>query len=320
MSNFADRIRLYVADDAESERFLTAKEMHDSFQDVIDAFSTPLAEFIPVTFEQNPKIPQSCGITRKNPFAVRMPAQEAIDAASDPVVLRVAGLLADTQQVVGVAIRLFIVPATAGSDDSPIVHHSLLKVFPEFRSKGIAPALLEKSVLFYDDPLKASSIRLHTGEDSGRWYWPRCGFDFVYDDDLQSVRAWFNECSLALGLDSDFSGLDHAFEFAQVGAFSERHLSYSFDEIRRRRQTRRAEFRDIQPTVHDSLLRLGIIAEENGFKLTDELPLGKNLLLYRSSANWPLYLPLADNSPGRQVFNIWLASRLGRNTELNRQS
>lgn len=320
MESLANRIRSFAADGDVDERYLDAEEMRESFPDVIDAFTTTLAEFIPITFEQNPSIPQSCGITRKDPFPVPQSPGAKHDVSPDSVVLRVAGLLADATQVVGVAIRLFIVPAKDGSDDSPVVHHSLLRISPNSRTRGIAPALLEKSVLYYDNSLGASSIRLHTGEDSGRWYWPRCGFDFVYDSDLHAVRDWFNECALALGLESDFSGLDHAFEFAQVGAFSERDLSCSFDDLRRQRQKRRAELRDIQPTVHDSLFRLGMIAEENGFKVNDPLPLGKCLLLYRKSANWPLYLPLADNSPGRQVFNIWLAGRLGRNTELDRQS
>lgn len=320
MESLANRIRAYSAANAVDERYLDAAEMHESFQDVIDAFTTPLAEFIPITLDRNPDIPQSCGVTRKNPFPVPSSPRVEDGISPESVVLRVAGLLVDDAKIVGVAIRLFIVPAKSGSDDSPVVHHSLLRVSPDCRTRGIAPALLEKSILFYDNSLGASSIRLHTGEDSGRWYWPRCGFDFVHDSDLFSVRDWFNECALALGLENDFSGLDHAFEFAQVGSYSERHLSFSLNEVRSHRQKRRTEFRDIQPTVHDSLLRLGMIAEENGFKVDDPLPLGKCLLLYRKSANWPLYLPLADNSPGRQVFNIWLAGRLSRNSELDRQS
>lgn len=173
-----------------------------------------------------------------------------------------------------------------------IAGHDLLRIEEPFRDAGLAVVVLARSFQLYDN-IGLRKVLLQASLTTGRWYWARCGFDFLTDEDRRRVHAFVQYVLDALGVSIDTRGFTSAEQFALIG----------------KAQGMTTSLEAIATAVGSSQFREELekdIAPGNGIEMTDLIDLGRALMI--SGPSWNGVLDL--QGPGRTAFEAYAQGRL----------
>ena len=249
---------------------LDTVDRQQAFAEVFDAFRPPHFDLFP--------LPDDCAI------------------AVSSHAIRVSGVIVDTsnRQVVGQLAR------TIGLDEG-VATHDFLSLQQPYRDIALTPVLIWQSFGFYDTIGLFAAI-VHAALQTGRWYWARLGFEFILPRYRNAVARWGRAVNAALGAPIDVSTFTEARQWALAGA-TPPVAETTFEEIARAMpRARWGHFGDQSLGSY-----LGVVAEANGLRFDQRIPLGRAIML--SGPDWWGFFPLADAARRRQL-ELYVTSRL----------
>lgn len=247
---------------------LNAETRHDAFAELYSAFTPSGFRFVP--------FPNECAIT----------------VAGHRVSLKAVIVDDRIGQVVAEIVRDVLL-------DQKAVVHELLKVQDVYRGVALSYVLLNQAFPLYRQ-IGLERVLVHAAMETGRWHWARLGFDFLTPDDRKIIMAWALAALGGLGK----GGVDPnapARRVAQLGSGSPSETA-SMDEVRVAVETQITAWRaDPALTANvDALLaewnqrsraetggqfdmldadRVRVIAARNRLEATDQIALGKAIML-----------------------------------------
>lgn len=171
------------------------------------------------------------------------------------------------------------------------VVHDLFAIEPEFRGRGLAPAILKSSFDYYDR-IGIQVVVVHAALETGRHYWARCGFDFL-PGERAKVDAWFNEVLQGLGIVFDTSSFTHANDYTTLsGLVSPEKVSLE-------------EIAACTTMPRDHVVE---VAEKNGLTMDEKIDLARAIML--TGPDWEGILRLDPAGHDRRVFENFFQLRV----------
>jgi hypothetical protein len=251
---------------------LDTVDRQQAFAEVFDAFRPPNFDLFPQ--------PDEC----------------AIAAAGH--VIRVSGVIVDTanRQVVGPLVRTI-------SFDTGIAEHNFLELQQPYRDNALTPVLIWQSFGFYDRIGLFAAV-VHAALQTGRWYWARLGFEFATPQFRNNVRRWGRAVNAALASPLDVSTFTEARQWALAGS-TPPVVDVTFEEMAQAMP--RARWAHFGGQSFGSYL--GIVADTNGLRFDQRIPLGRAIML--SGPDWWGFFPLGDAARRHQL-EQYMLSRLRR--------
>lgn len=232
------------------------------------------------------------------PTGFRLHADHSIcqivgNGPTDPGALVLGGTLRARGDLACTIVRT-VVPEARGAI------HNYLKAEDQFRGEALAPTILRQSFLYFDR-IGVEQVLVHAGLETGKYYWARCGFDFMYPGERDQVRQWFEFLLPRLGhANIDLTQVTAAYHLAVVGKQAD--LTTTMDAI----------FNAARPLFLDAQVALASyrqVWDDNGLDYGADVPLGKALFL-TYPAMWWGRMDLAMTSPQRTVFEEYAQSRI----------
>ncbi|HEV7493265.1 hypothetical protein [Baekduia sp.] len=178
-----------------------------------------------------------------------------------------------------------------------VANHEFLRVHGDYQGTALAPLVIRQSFLFFDR-IGIETAIVHAGLETGVYYWARCGFDFLKEEEREHVRAWFSVMLDALGLDFD-DNLQTAYQLVNVGKETDERVSM---EMLAKVFPGGAE--NVEVREHFESAAVG-----NGMAYGQEMDLGKALFLSYPRAWWG-YMDLNLKAGQRVLFEVYAQSRL----------
>jgi len=247
---------------------LSKASRHDAFAELYGAYTPPGFRLMP------------------------FPDDSAIHVSDHRVFVR--AVIADDveRQVVGEIERDLIL-------DHAVVRHELLKLQDAYRGSGVSLVLLGRALPIYRQ-LGLRAVVLHAALETGRWHWARLGFDFATPSERAIALGWGALALAGLGrepIDPDAP----ARRLAQLGTGSPPERVSMVDvwgavqaELARWRadpERRRAADELVREWDRRALAesanrfttfdphRLALLAARNGLDVSDQIALGKAIML-----------------------------------------
>jgi hypothetical protein len=179
------------------------------------------------------------------------------------------------------------------------VWHNYFRTHGEFRGTGLAPLVLRQSFAFFDR-LGIRRAVVHAGLETGVYYWARCGFDFLVEDERQDVRNWFTGVLRALGHPMDISHLHTAYELATVGKVTDEKTSMKVIAEQLRRGA-------VSPSVRRLFQEA---ARANNIRYDQDIDLGRAIFLAYPKLWWGYLDLLFTAGAQRAIFEAHAQSRI----------
>lgn len=247
------------------------------------------------------------------------PDECRVDPADHSIELVGAVVDQARRQVVGVINRKLVL-------DIASVKHEFLRLQRPYRGAGLTPLLLERSLAFYDS-IGIRHVHVHAALETGRWYWARLGFDFATPGDRGLVATWGTIALMALSeklLPPD----SPARRWAQLGS-GDPPVLISLEDLRAKMEVlvaagladpaTRAQFEDLE-NAYSGLFGVGWMdvdrfvacAEDNGFAVADDVPIGRAIML--TGPDWNGVFDLS-NQGARDAFEEELNRALKKSAQ-----
>jgi GNAT superfamily N-acetyltransferase len=251
------------------------------------------------------------------------PDDSALYGSEHRIVVR-AVIADDIQgQVVGEIERDLIL-------DHDVVRHELLKLQDAYRGSGVSLVLLSQALPIYRQ-LGLRAIVVHAALETGRWHWARLGFDFATPSERATAIGWGVLALAGLGR-APISPDAPARRLAQLGTGSPPEAAsmaevrgavevelacWRADPARRivadelaREWDRRARAESADRFTALDSARTALLASRNGFDASEEIALGKAIML--AGPDWEGVFDLADQASQDafdREFSRYFASR-----------
>ncbi len=215
--------------------------------------------------------------------------------------------------------------------DREVVRHELLKLQDAYRGRGVSLLLLDRALPIYRR-LGLRAVAVHAALETGRWHWARLGFDFATLSERAVVLGWAALALAGLGrepIDPDAP----ARRLAQLGTGSPSEEASMADvrsaveaELARwradpaRRATvdqlaqewdRRAQAESAGRLTALDPARTALLAGRNGLDASDEIALGKAIML--AGPDWEGAFDLADQA-SQDAFEREFSRQFARRT------
>lgn len=205
------------------------------------------------------------------------------------------------------------------------VLHARLAVNEEYRGLAIAPRIMLASFERYDR-LGIKTVLVHAGLGTGRYYWSgKVGFNFLRQADQRYVERWATFVLGALNSPVDLDGVSQPQQWALLGTTVDPAPTASFKDLADRVSKVSTSLLDpssagvvgsvesgeveCEPGMVDIELHLRKVANANGISWSDQIPLGKLIML--SGPDWWGAFDLTD-PVSRKAYEINAAQAISK--------
>lgn len=172
-----------------------------------------------------------------------------------------------------------------------VVKHDYFAIEPQFRNRALAPLILKSSFDYYVS-IGIEFVGVHAALETGRYYWARCGFDFI-PGERAKVDAWFQEVLQGLGIAFDTSIFSHANDYTTLSGL------VSPSEV---------SLEQIAACTTKSRDEVVEAAKKNGLKMDQEIDLARAIML--TGPDWLGVMWLDPAGHDRRVFENYFQLRV----------